>query len=201
MADAWRTVAEEPKTTYHLPLSRVREDTVVPTSGYVIYARHKSTIYTKMASDAETAFKEAGGGWPAKDESLWDYLRARRPALDINWASVEEQPSAEEHEKWKTTTLQLFHGQADDDEDADKVDEIDIEEGQDACCEVANKVDEIDIDEGQDACCEVADKVDEIDTDEGQDDADTDDEIDIEEEHDACCANSSTDMNVDSNSR
>jgi hypothetical protein len=57
--------------------------------GYIAYARQKAAMFNRMAEDCDTAFKKAGGTWPAKGQSLVDHVRAARPRLEVNWEEEE----------------------------------------------------------------------------------------------------------------
>jgi hypothetical protein len=47
-------------------------------SGHRAYALQKSSAYARMARESRSLFQAAGGGWPAEDESLFDYIRRMR---------------------------------------------------------------------------------------------------------------------------
>lgn len=55
--------------------------------GEVVYARQKSSMYKRMATDARHAFLKLGGSWPESNESVDEHVSRLRPSLDINWTS------------------------------------------------------------------------------------------------------------------
>jgi hypothetical protein len=63
-------------------------------SGYAPYAYHKADMYTQMAKDAKENLVAAGGGWPSDGQTLLQYLRSRRPKLDVDWSQSRHQVEA-----------------------------------------------------------------------------------------------------------
>ncbi|ESK93539.1 hypothetical protein Moror_1637, partial [Moniliophthora roreri MCA 2997] len=59
---------------------------------YAAYAHHKADMYAQMATEAKEKLVAAGGGWPGDNQTLIQYLRTRRPQLNVDWSQIQSQP-------------------------------------------------------------------------------------------------------------
>ncbi|KAK7027953.1 hypothetical protein VNI00_015036 [Paramarasmius palmivorus] len=121
MASIWNDVAVRPPPA-HSELSKAvltrpsaPATTPPPNSGYVIYARSKAHMYTKMGMDARQRFTTVGGGWPAPAQDLWNYLDKRRPDLTIQWVT-EENDDVEELKDLEAEIINMFEQPIDEDD-------------------------------------------------------------------------------------
>jgi len=46
-------------------------------------------MFRKMAVISNRALTDAGGGWPAEEEALSQYVWRRRPPTMVDWATVD----------------------------------------------------------------------------------------------------------------
>ena len=95
MASIWESLSSLPSAELkHRPTVTLSSNATLP--GYSAYAARKAAMYREMTEKERDRFKNAGGQWPAENESLSEHIRQRRPALTVDWTEVEKEAEAAE---------------------------------------------------------------------------------------------------------
>jgi hypothetical protein len=88
MASIWESLSSLPSAELkHRPTVTLSSNATLP--GYSAYAARKAAMYREMTKKECDRFKNAGGQWPAENESLSEHVWQRRPALTVDWTEVE----------------------------------------------------------------------------------------------------------------
>ncbi|KAL0567912.1 hypothetical protein V5O48_014083 [Marasmius crinis-equi] len=106
MAEIWKEVSKEPPSDSKLNVALTAMNSP-NMSGYSVYATQKSRYYRRMAKHARERFVQVGGGWPVDGQTLWEYMDARRPNVEISW-DLEAEGSPEEIATLEREILQVF---------------------------------------------------------------------------------------------
>ncbi len=87
MTDYWTQMSTEyDSATAPYLLSR-SGDVTNPNCGYRVYALQKADMYRRIGVHAEKCFLDpkVGGAWPDEKEDINEFLRKRRPRLEVDW--------------------------------------------------------------------------------------------------------------------